>query len=114
MSEIIGFHGIPAPRRTLARQLRDLADIIDADQAETEPHGIMMCLMGASQYEVVGIGETEGWAGARSAMYAVLSASFETIGGNIRPRQHRMYQPRGAAAVTPLIISRKPGREGRG
>lgn len=107
MSEVIGFHGIPAPRRTLARQLRELADILEADQAETEPHGIMMCLMGAAQFEVVGIGETEGWAGARQAMDAVLSARFDTIGGNVRTRQHRMYQPRGAAAVTPLTVSRK-------
>jgi hypothetical protein len=107
MSEIIGFYGIPAPRRTLARQLRELAEIIEADQAETEPHGILMCLMGAAQFEVIGIGETEGWAGARQTMDAVLLARFDTVGGNIRSRQHRMYQPRGAAAVTPLDVSRK-------
>lgn len=111
MSEVVGFHGIPAPRRYLARQLRELADIIEADQAETEPHGIMMCLMGAAQFEVVGIGDTEGWAGARQAMYSVLSAQFDTVGGNIRVREHAMYQPREAAAVTPLVIKFKEPSE---
>lgn len=111
MTNVVGFHGVPAPRRTLARQLRQLADIIEADEAETEPHGILMCLMGAQQYEVVGLGETEGWVGARTAMSAVLSATFETTGGNIRPRHHRMYQPRGAAAVTPLSVAQKPKGE---
>ncbi len=108
MAEVIGFHGIPAPRRYLARQLRELADIIENDDAETEPHGILMCLMGAAQFEVIGIGETEGWSGARQAMNSVLFARFDTMGANIRTRQHRIYQPRGAADVTPLVVSRKP------
>lgn len=107
MAEIVGFHGVPAPRRYLARQLRDLADIIEADQAETEPHGIMMCFMGAAQFEVVGIGDTEGWAGARQAMHAVTTASFETVGGNVRVRDHARYQPRKAAEVTPLCVNLK-------
>lgn len=107
MSDVIGFHGVPAPRRHLARQLRELAEIIETDQAETEPHGIMMCLMGAAQFEVVGIGNTEGWSGARQAMHAVLGASFDTVGGNIRMRDHRIYQPRGAAEITPLVVASK-------
>jgi hypothetical protein len=109
MAKVIEFHGIPASRRTLARHLRDLADIIEADEAETEPHGIMMCLMGATQFEVIGVGETEGWAGARQAMGAVLSATFKTVGGNIRTRQHQIYHPRSAATVTPLIVALKSG-----
>lgn len=104
---VIGFHGVPAPRRYLAKQLRKLADIIEGDQAETEPHGIMMVLMGAHQFEVVGIGETEGWTGARQALHSVTCASFETVGGNIRTRGHAMYQPRGQAEVTPLVIKPK-------
>ena len=111
MTKIIGFHGIPAPRRRLAKMLRELADIIEADQAETEPHGIIMCLMGAHQFEVVGIGETEGWTGGRAAMNAVLSARYDTEGGNIRLREHRAYQPRGAADVVPLIVAKKGGSE---
>lgn len=107
MAKVVSFHGVPAPRRALARQLRELADIIEADGAETEPHGVMMCLMGASQFEVIGIGDTEGWSGARQAMSAVLSATFKTEGGNIRPRRHKIYQPRGTAEVTPLIVSQK-------
>ena len=108
MSEVVGFHGVPAPRRRLAKMLRELADIIEADQAETEPHGIMMCLMGAHQFEVIGIGETEGWTGARAAMNAVLTARFDTIGGNIRMRDHWTYQPRKAAEITPLVVKAKP------
>ncbi|WP_299734612.1 hypothetical protein [uncultured Roseobacter sp.] len=107
MSEVIGFHGVPAPRRRLARQLRELADILDTDQSETEPHGIMMCLMGAAQFEVVGIGDTEGWSGARQAMSAVIGARFDTMGGNIRMRDHAIYQPRKQAEITPLVLSRK-------
>ncbi|WP_417261648.1 hypothetical protein [Celeribacter sp.] len=107
MTKVVGFHGIPAPRRRLARQLRELADIIDSDQAETEPHGILMCLMGASQFEVIGIGETEGWTGARAAMQSVLFATFDTVGGNIRLREHRKYQPRASAEISPLIVSKK-------
>lgn len=109
MSDVIGFHGVPAPRRRLAKMLRELAEIIETDQAETEPHGILMCLMGAHQFEVVGIGETEGWTGARAAMNAVLSARFDTLGGNIRTREHMAYQPRSAAQVVPLSVSRKGG-----
>lgn len=111
MADIIGFHGIPAPRRSLARQLRELADIIESDEAETEPHGIMMCLMGSAQFEVVGIGNTEGWTGARQAMHSVVSARFDTVGGNVRMRDHKMYQPREAASITPLAVSRKPPQE---
>ena len=107
MSDVIGFHGVPAPRRRLARQLRELADIIESDQAETEPHGILMCLMGAMQFEVIGVGETEGWAGARQAMHAVTGSRFDTVGGNIRMRDHPIYQPRKAAEVTPLGVSMK-------
>ena len=108
MSEVVGFHGVPAPRRRLAKMLRELADIIEADQAETEPHGIMMCLMGAHQFEVIGIGETEGWTGGKAAMNAVLTARFDTIGGNIRMRDHWQYQPRKAAEITPLVVKCKP------
>lgn len=107
MSDVVQFHGIPAPRRALARQLRELADIIEADQAETEPHGVLMCLMGAAQFEVIGIGDTEGWTGARHAMNAVIGAQFDTVGGNIRTREHRIYQPREKAGVTPLTVARK-------
>lgn len=46
---------------------------------------------------------------ANSAMYAVLSAKFETVGGNIRVRDHPHYQPRQAATPTPLHIDTKEG-----
>lgn len=107
VSDVIGFHGIPAPRRRLAQQLRELAGILESDDAETEPHGIMMCLMGATQFEVVGIGDCEGWSGAQHAMQSVLSATFDTAGGNVRMRNHRKYQPRSLAAVTPLQVAKK-------
>lgn len=90
MAKVIDFHGVPPARRALARDLRDLADLIEADQLETEPHGILMCLMGAVQFEVVSVGQTEGWRGATQAMHSVVGARFDTIGGNIRMRDHRM------------------------
>ncbi len=107
MGDIIGFHGTPASRRHLAKQLREMADIIERGEAKTEPHGIMMVLMGPAQFEVIGVGDCEGWAGARHAMHAVTTASFETIGGNIRKRSHQKYQPKSAAEVTPLVVARK-------
>lgn len=107
MSNVTEFHGVPASRRHLARQLRELASIIEADKAETEPHGILMCLMGAAQFEVVTIGQSEGWLGATQAMKAVVGARFDTIGGNIRMRHHSIYEPRPAAEVTPLALSIK-------
>lgn len=106
--KVIGFKGVPAARRHLARQLREMADIISADMAETEPHGILMCLMGATQFEVIAVGQAEGWIGARQAMSAVLMARFDTVGGNIRQRVHQMYQPRDAAEILPLVVSQKP------
>lgn len=109
MSRVVDFSGVPAARMKLARQLRELADLIEADMAATEPHGIMMCLMGAKQYEVIGAGDTEGWRGARAAMHAVCGATFQTVGGNIRDRAHRTYQPREAAEVVPITASRKEG-----
>jgi ribosome modulation factor len=32
MTRVVGFHGVPAPRRHVARQLRELADIIERDE----------------------------------------------------------------------------------
>ncbi|UWQ59992.1 hypothetical protein K3722_07630 [Leisingera caerulea] len=107
MTNVVSSHGVPAPRRALARQLRELAELLEGDQLDTEPYGIMMCLMGATQFEVVGVGETEGWSGARQAMCAVLGAQFDTVGGNIRPRDHAVYQPRKAAAAVPLVVATK-------
>lgn len=107
MADVLGFGGVPPARRIVASQLRELADIIASDAAETEPHGIVMCLMGATQFEVVCIGQTEGWSGAKSAMNAVLSARFDTIGGNIRQRHHHMYNPRAPAEVVPINVAQR-------
>lgn len=67
----------------------------------------MMVLMGAHQFEVVGIGEIEGWSGARQALHSVTTASFDTVGGNIRYRDHPIYQPRSTAEITELVVKFK-------
>lgn len=107
MNDVVEFRGTPASRRNLAKQLRDLAAYIETDMLETEPHGIFMCLMGSGQFEVVVIGQTEGWAGAKNAMIAVLTARFDTEGGNIRTRMHPVYEPRKAAPVLPFVVALK-------
>lgn len=83
-----------AAHRRLARWLRELADYIESDQLETEPHAALIVLTGVEQHEVLmaGYGEdSRGCDGAMNAARAVISPSYRTEGGNIRPRAHDHY-----------------------
>lgn len=83
-----------AAHRRLARWLRELADYIEADELETEPHAALIVLTGAEQHEVLiaGYGEDRGGCdGAIYAAHAVTLTNFRTEGGNIRPRNHALY-----------------------
>lgn len=83
-----------AAHRKLARWLRDLADYIEADELETEPHAALIVLTGANQHEVLMAGygdDASGCDGAAHAATAVVSPSYRTEGGNTRTRNHTRY-----------------------
>lgn len=101
--------GISAASRVLARQLREIADHIEADELETQPHGAILCLTGPFQHEVLPMGDPEGNRGARSACHAILLATFRTVGGNIRTRNHQNYQAKAVAELVQMM-ARKKGR----
>ena len=82
----------PKSRTELVRYLRDLADVIEAETAETDPRAALIVLTGPSRHEVLHVGHNSepGFiCGALQAAQAVYNAPFKTIGGNIRPRTHR-------------------------
>lgn len=95
MSELLRFSGQNHPaRKKLADTLREIADFIDRDVVETEPHAFVLCLTGPTRHEVIGDGygnDPEGWSGARNALDAIRWAQFKTEGGNIRTRNVRLY-----------------------
>jgi hypothetical protein len=95
MAEVLRFTGQShTARKRLADFLREIADAIESDRAETEPHAFVMCLTGPTRHEVIGDGyqsDPEGWRGARAALAAIQYARFKTEGGNMRKRDHRMY-----------------------
>lgn len=83
-----------AAHRRLARWLRDLADYIEGDQLETEPHAALIVLTGVAQHEVLIAGygdDNRGCEGAMNAARAVIAPSYRTEGGNIRARNHDHY-----------------------
>lgn len=88
MSKIIELPGggLPKARRQLARYLRDIADAIESDQAETEPHAFLMVLTGREQHEVLvgGYGmDRAGFYGAHQAVQTIIANSYRRRGGNI-------------------------------
>lgn len=97
MAEIVALPDdakVRAAHRRLARWFRELADYIEADELETEPHAAMIVLTGSEQHEVLIAGYSSDVSGCNGAMYAaqtVLSSAFRTAGGNIRPRDHSLY-----------------------
>lgn len=104
-----------AAHRRLARWLRELADYIEADDLETEPHAALIILTGSEQHEVLcaGYGEDrDGCDGAVYAAMAVTSPAYRTAGGNVRPRNHAKYGSplRKANIVDFTPPARKPAR----
>lgn len=83
-----------AAHRKLANWLRELADIIEADSIETEPHAALIVLTGTEQHEVLCAGYGSDGHGAQGAAYAaqtVMTTSYRTEGQNIRPRDWLQY-----------------------
>lgn len=83
--------GTPPARRALARYLRELAEIIEADESETAPNAALVVLTGRTRHEVLHVGnnaEPGFIRGAILAAQAVYTPHYDTAGGNIRPRTH--------------------------
>lgn len=96
---------VPWARRDLARYLRDLAAIIENNEADVEPNAALIVLTGRTHHEVLWVGATlePGFAGgAVAAASAVVNAPFETEGRNWRPRTHGYQGGRIAGEVLPL------------
>jgi len=91
MTNVMAFGGVPRGRRELARWLRDLADTIESDRAETEPSAALVVLTGDARHEVLWTGHEHqpGFLrGAICAAYAVVTPTYDTAGSNVRPRTH--------------------------
>ena len=102
---------VPKSRKDLARQLREWADIIDADMAETEPNACLLVMTGRTQHEVLWFGSAvEGafLSGALAAATAVIRAPFLTEGGSVRPRTHNYASGRKVADV---VMLKKEGQD---
>lgn len=97
---------MPACRRALARYLRNIADCIEADMAETEPNAALLVLTGRTRHEVLHVGNNAepGFIdGAIAAARAVYCTPYETEGGNLRPRTHQYGSGRKVADVVPML-----------
>lgn len=102
---------VPPARRSLARYLRELANVIEANEAETEPNAAVVILTGRTQHEVLHVGndhEPGFIRGAILAAQAVHMPRYDTEGGNIRPRTHNYASGR---TVADLVVLR--GRQPR-
>jgi hypothetical protein len=96
MGNVVRFDGSgpPKSRRELARWLREIAALVEADGLETEPHAALVVLTGADRHEVVSAGygeDEEGFDGAVSAAYSIGTCHYERVGGNIALRNHPRY-----------------------
>lgn len=88
-----------ADRQRLAAWFRQIADYLDANILETEPHAALVVLAGREQYEVVSCGFTKDALGYREAIWAVKQVcdpSYRTVGGNIRKRHTYISTPIGS------------------
>lgn len=97
-------HQVGSVRRDLAKHLRMIADGIENDGLETEPHAFLLVLTGLAQHEVLYAGysqDAQGFHGALSAADAMRFASYRTRGGNVRRREGGRY---GGAYDNPNII----------
>lgn len=113
---VVQFHpAIPKARRALARYLREMADIIDADMADVEPNAALIVLTGRTKHEVVWTGgdtEPRFLYGALEAARAVLCTPYDTVGGHQRPRTHSYGAGKQEAQVVTLIRRPDATQEG--
>src|SRR5258708_5493050 len=78
----------------LTQWLRELADYIDANDLETEPHAALIVLTGPDQHEAICAGYSDDGSALDGAAYAAMAVTrphFATEGGNIRKRNHPHY-----------------------
>jgi hypothetical protein len=100
-------------RMRLVRWLRELADIIEADQAATEPHAVLITLTGKSQHEVVSFGygrDDQGFREAGEVAHKVASF-WRTMGRNIRKRYSYLPRPMRDGNVIDGQFPSQKGRE---
>lgn len=92
MSKVAQFPTAEARRLTaqqrLARYLRELADVIEKDEAATEPTAALIVLTGAKQHEVLSCGFGNDATGLMEAAQVAehCTRPWRTLGRNIRPR----------------------------
>lgn len=92
MSEVAKFPAAKARRlaaqQRVARYLRELADVIEKDEAETEPTAALIVLTGTSQHEVLSIGFGADATGLTEAAEVAVHCTrpYPTRGRNIRRR----------------------------
>lgn len=92
MSDVAQFPTAEARRHTarqrLARYLRELADVIERDDAATEPTAALIVLSGAKRHEVVCSGYKHDASGFCEAGHVALNCTrpWRSLGRNIRPR----------------------------
>lgn len=105
----------PPARRALARYLRELAEVIENDEAATAPNAAVVILTGRTRHEVLHVGndaEPGFIRGAILAAQAVHTPHYETAGGNIRPRTHNYASGRKVADLVPLKTRAPVDEEG--
>ena len=109
MTRVVAFPtNHPSRRSSLAAYLREIADTIEKDEATCDPHAVVLCLTGPLQHEVVAFGyhtDHQGWRGALAALNAVITARFNTVGGNVRSRDAMLYGP--YSAEKPVNIAER-------
>lgn len=101
MSAIVSFPSAAARERTkrsrLATYLRELADLIEADEVEIEPTAALVVISGPSAHEVVCCGyddDDDGFQEAAAvAGYVARSDWCRTLGGNRRKRGDYFGRP---------------------
>lgn len=101
MSDVVAFPSAAARQHTkrarLAAYLRELADLIDADEVEVEPTAALVVISGPRTHEVVccGYGD-DAWGyeeASRVADFVARDCGYPTIGRNRRERGDYVARP---------------------
>jgi hypothetical protein len=96
VTNIVQLNGVgpSKARRDLARWLREIADLMEADLLETEPHAALIVLTGTERHEMASAGYSEGgdgFDGAVNAAWSIGTAHYERVGGAFAMRNHPRY-----------------------